>query len=77
MFSEKKFSVYGRINGIDINPNGFAFIQFAHLEDALRAVNGENGTLLKQRKLGKLINLNRQIKQHSNHLLFIFNFVAK
>jgi RNA-binding protein len=52
---EQKFSVYGRITGIDINPNGFSFVQFAHLEDAFRAVNGENGTLLKQRKLGKLI----------------------
>lgn len=49
--TEKKFRPYGKIDGIDINANGFAFVQFAKVEDAKRACNAENGSSLKGRKL--------------------------
>ncbi|RWS25345.1 hypothetical protein B4U80_08212 [Leptotrombidium deliense] len=48
---ESKFSAYGKIEGIDINPNGFAFVQFFNVSDAQRAVQGENGTYVKGRRI--------------------------
>lgn len=48
---EGKFNKYGKINGIDINKNGFAFIQFDQVDDAQRAVAGENKKVLKNRTL--------------------------
>lgn len=52
MTVENKFKRYGKISGIDINSNGFGFIQFDSVDDAKRAVQNEVGTMLKGRKLG-------------------------
>ena len=52
MSLENKFKRYGKIIGIDINSNGFGFIQFDQVEDAKRAVQNEVGTMLKGRKIG-------------------------
>lgn len=49
---ENKFKRYGKIIGIDINSNGFGFIQFDQVEDAKRAVQNEVGTMLQGRKIG-------------------------
>ncbi|RWS09292.1 hypothetical protein B4U79_01644 [Dinothrombium tinctorium] len=48
---ENKFRAYGKIEGVDINPAGFSFVQFANVRDAQKAVSGENGTILKGRKI--------------------------
>jgi len=49
--SEDKFKPYGEIEGIDINPNGFAFVQFRSIEEAKMAVSSENGSFLGGRKI--------------------------
>ena len=49
---EKRFEKYGTILGVDINNNGFGFVQFERTEDAQRAVIGENQKILKNRTIG-------------------------
>lgn len=65
------FNKYGKIIGIDINNNGFAFIQFQNVEEAQNAVTGEsqNADFLNGRKIGKSY-LKKKLKKYS---FFFFN----
>ena len=40
-------------SGVSIHDRGFGFVQFEREEDAKKAANSENGSLLKGSKLGK------------------------
>lgn len=51
--TEQIFRKYGEILGIDVNPNGFAFVQFNTVEEAKRACQVENGTMLHGKKIGE------------------------
>ncbi|XP_060079905.1 nuclear receptor coactivator 5-like isoform X2 [Ylistrum balloti] len=48
---EEIFSKYGKILGISIHERGFGFVQFEKEEDGLRAVEVENGGLLKGKRI--------------------------
>ncbi|KAI1290294.1 Heterogeneous nuclear ribonucleoprotein C-like 1 [Halotydeus destructor] len=48
---EAIFHQYGQIDGIDIHNNGFAFVQFARIDEAQRACQGENGVMLHGKKI--------------------------
>jgi RNA recognition motif-containing protein len=46
------FDKYGKIQGIDINCNGFAFIQFDTPEEAQKAVDAEQNTEIQGKIIG-------------------------
>lgn len=48
---EDIFGKYGKIIGLSLHDRGFAFVQYEKEEDALKAVENENGGLLKGSKL--------------------------
>lgn len=54
-FPERVFEKYGKIQGIDIKSNGFAFIQFETADDAQKAVDGEKETTVHGKILGNVI----------------------
>ena len=48
---EEIFQKYGKIIGLSLHDRGFAFVQYEKEDDALKAVENENGGLLKGSKL--------------------------
>lgn len=56
---ERIFSVHGSVQGVDVNGNGFAFVQFATPEEAQRACKAENGVMLYGKKIGNDQHLSR------------------
>lgn len=52
------FQKYGKILGIDVNGNGFAFVQFGSVAEAQAAVAGENGKKFREKNIGNYFKLN-------------------
>ena len=56
-------------SGVSIHDRGFGFVQFEREEDAKKAANSENGSLLKGSKLGKYSKCSKIL----NTFLFLFS----